>query len=283
MKKFLSDDIEKEIAKMLYCYNKDEKLIDYDFIYKCIMIIIEYKGIESFVKNLEFSNINAPASYSFKKKKITINDEFMNSLFKKYKNDLLFVNASILNYIIHEIVHAEQHKNVIYKDDLDAKLMRASFDFNSSHLSVEDKRHMYIDDYLHVAYAKHYRSLYDEYYYTFPSERLAYFHSIMEKNEILRYIKNQETEKIIQYDMKYLFLKLNDDFRLSKSKNKLISPLGKFIEIHDLISYFKPIKEDCFSKEVYKSLSLLERFIYGYPISIKENLKIMNSFTKKLR
>lgn len=279
MEKFLSSDVEEAIAKIFYDYTKGGKLIDYDFAYKCIMLIREYQSLENYVEKLEFSSITSHASYSFQNKKITINDEFIKKLIKKH-NSIILVNSYILNYVLHETVHAWQHKNSLFKDDLDAKLMKASFDFNLSHLSENDKRKKYVDDYLYMVYAIQYRKMYYEHYSKLPSERNARFHSILEKNEILKYIINPKKEEIISNDMKWLFLKLNEDFEIVKGKDYLISPLSKFIDAHDKISYFEPIKDECFSKQAYEKLSLLERFVYGYPISTYESVKVMDAFTK---
>lgn len=280
MEKFLSSDVEEAIAKLLYKYDKDEKIIDYDFIHKCIMLIAEYKNTENYIEKLEFSSIMSPANYSFKKKKIIINDEFIKELSKEYDN-IFLVNSCVLYYVLHETVHAWQHKNVLFKDDLDAKLMKASFDFGSSHLSDFERNKLYVDDYLYMVYATRYRKMYLEHHSKLPSERSARLHSILEKNEILKYISNSKKEEIALNDLKWLFLKLNEDFEVVKGKKYLISPLSKFIDVHDKISYFKPIKDECFNKEVYEKLSLLERFVYGYPISTYESIKVMNAFTKK--
>lgn len=282
MEKYLSEDIEKAIAKMFYSYLKEEKIADYDFVRICIILISKYKKLEGYIERLDFSDIKSPASYNFKTKKITVNYEFINMLYNKYK-DIFLVNAAILNYVIHETVHAYQHKNVLYKDDLDSKLMKASFDFNASHLSEDDKKEKYIDDYLYTVYFKGYRRLYDEYYYTFPSERQAYFYSIMEKNEILKNIPCEDSSRIIMQDLKYLFLKLNDDYDLIKKKSAFDSPIAKFIDLHDQISYFEPIKDKCFNNANRQNISLIKRFVYGYPINARENIKIMDAFTKKTR
>lgn len=74
---------------------------------------------------------------------------------------------------------------------------------------------------------------------------------------------------------------MNKDFEIVKGKKYLISPLSKFIDAHDKIPYLKPIKDECFNKEAYEKLSFLERFVYGYPISTYEDIRILDTFTKK--
>lgn len=280
MEKFLSSDVEEAIAKILYEYTKEGKLADYDFAYRCIILIREYQSLENYVEKLEFSSHIVPASYNFKEKKIIINDEFIKKTSRKYKKDLLMSNSEILNNIIHELVHAKQHKDVSYNNDIEAKLMRASFNFNLTHLSDFDSNKLFENEHLYESYVLYHRNMYYKHYNKFPSERSARLHSILEKNEVLKYINNPKKEEIALNDLKWLFLKLNKDFEIVKGENYLISPLSKFIDAHDKISYFKPIKDECFSKEVYEKLSLLERFVYGYPISTYENIKIMDAFTK---
>ena len=271
MEKFLSSDVEEAIAKMLYDYTKGGKLVDYDFVYRCIMLIREYQNLEDYVKKLEFSGHIALASYNFMKKEIIFNEDLIKKLSKKCKSDLLMNNASILNHIIHELVHAKQHKDVLFNNDLEAKLMKASFELNLTQISEFDRNKLY---------ALHHRKMYYKHYDKFPLERSARVYSILEKIEILKYINDPKKEKIILNDLKLLFLKLNKDFEIVKGENYLISPLSKFIDAHDKISYLKPIKNECFSKEVYEKLSLLERFVYGYPISTYESIKVMDAFTK---
>ena len=185
----------KKIIELLYRFY--DKQIDTDFIYEFIDIVTEYKDLEPYINNVDFSKTSNDdgyvASYCTNTGVITIYfDEVMKIIndgnnyqsFLSLKEKSLDGVLSVVQVILHEIEHARQKKLRGTDSSLEAQILRLS----SIEISFDDVfdliRSGYDDDILMKEIIEK-KELYKKFYKYCPSERLAQINSY---EEIISYL-----------------------------------------------------------------------------------------------
>lgn len=190
--------MESGILKLVYDYSVNGKLVDIKFVDKIIEIVVSAKSLNDYVHSVQFTNKLdkndyeiACASYNFLNMNILIDYESIQIVMKNMSyydqlfhtlEQIMFRNLKITQYILHELEHAFQNKQIDNKfdDSIEAKLANASFVLekamkNQRFLTALDNGEISEGDF--IGYILKNRELYKEYYQFNPIERLAQVNS----------------------------------------------------------------------------------------------------------
>ena len=205
-----------KILKLIYDYSINCKLVDCNFIDKLIEIVTNERGLETYVKNVEFTSkldkeesIVTLAAYDFLKKNIIVDydsvkiflehNSYYDSLFTLFEK-YMFRNISIVQTILHELEHAYQSKQLDQYQQhpsIEQQLIKASFVLEQALKNpkiIADLLKSNITESQLALYISNYRLLYKQSYQFNPTERLAQINSYkiigQTLKEIQKYIPN---------------------------------------------------------------------------------------------
>lgn len=207
--------MELEILKLVYDYSINGKLVDSKYIDKIIETVVVKQSLNDYVQNFRFTNDLEKdengivcATYSPINKEIVLdyesvqliieNRSYYDYLFSDFEQ-VMYRNLSITQFILHELEHAYQNKQLDEKQDnsIEKKLINACFMLeyamkNQKFISAIISGEIPIQDFM--LYVLQNRELYKQYYKFNPVERLAQtnsFQTIISSIEpIKEYIPN---------------------------------------------------------------------------------------------
>lgn len=207
--------MELDILKLVYDYSIQKKLVDLNFIDKLIDIVVSKKKLNNYVKKIATTNELEKygekitcASYNFLTKELSVYykaiqlciekanhyDQLFNSL-----EQIMFRNLQVTQYILHELEHAFQNKQLNDKHDnsIEAKIISASL--MAEQILKNPKifigilmGKIKVDDVINNI-LKH-KEKYLQYYHLNPTERLAQVNSFItivnSLNSIKQFVPN---------------------------------------------------------------------------------------------
>lgn len=246
------------ILKLIYDTSVNRKILNVNQIEKIITLLVESKKLQGYILSMDvqMSNKNNLACYSFDDKKIIIYSNIIEMMIENIEQNIvilsdfekhLYKNLSILQIILHEVEHAYQEKIVYSENSVEAFIIRLS-----SMAQIEN---------------------YDSIYEFSPKERLAEIKSF---NEIINLVRLSEK------NLFNLFSILNQEklqrnlqgYHYRGTKN-IEYPLMSYFTLTgklQLLSSFEWFKEDYIDtlNLSTKQYEQEERFKYGFPVTIDE-------------
>lgn len=203
--------MEADILKLIYDYSINDELVDVKYIYQLISLVISKRQLGNYVKKVRMINKFIKddesltcAQYDQYNSEIIIyyaNMQVAAETLSEYYhlfNDLektMFKNLVITQYILHELEHALQYKQIMTSknETLEIKLIRPSFTLgsaanNKSLIELFKKNNISLESYEN--YLKENEMLYKKYYEFDPIERLAQVNSYKTLSNSLKAIKD---------------------------------------------------------------------------------------------
>lgn len=239
----------ENILKIIYDKTINYKILDLKDIEKILELLVIEKCLNNYILNINVQQIrsNNLASYSTHTKKITVYIEMIEQMVRDIENNILNVNEfettlyknlSILQILLHETEHANQHKIAYSDNTLEALIIRLSYLVTNG---------------------------YDENLYEYcPEERLAEIKSFEEISILISYInKNLITLPDI-VEMERLKRLLRGYHYRDSSVNIPIVDYFTFGGKKKLLDAFD------LSNDILEKYTLNDRFKYGFPISTSE-------------
>lgn len=128
-----------KILRLVFDYSKNGNLVDENFIEKLIELVVSEKNLHQYVKDLEFRELQeveeriTVASYNFINFNIFVNPP---AIFYFWEHDnrydwllsdfelVLYKNLMVTQFVLHELEHANQLKQVMEKDNKDELEMK---------------------------------------------------------------------------------------------------------------------------------------------------------------
>jgi len=245
-------------------YMDSNKGIDEKFIIECVEVIKDIKGLEDYVKNIEFNNnTKDTANYHQILNDLTFNidkilkgleedkEHFNNKLYNFKNTDYeIFKYIRVLITILHELEHANQCKIIKTEDSLESKILTASFE-TSDKLSNELIKQIGNKDFIKknilIKKFNKCQKLYQKFYRFAPEERMAYIKShylslkIANSHEMDYLKKWLELETSLFAQEAYIEKSNPTSFYLSKinpkSNRKELEEMGKNLDLNYRILY----------------------------------------------
>lgn len=190
--------MELEVLKLIFDYSVKGKLVDSKFIDKIIEMVVSKRHLNDYIRNVRFTNKLEKSSdelyiatYNPLSKQILVDYEsiqidmerrsYYDQLFCSLEQ-IMFRNLTITQYILHEIEHAFQNKQLDNKSDtsIEVKLVKAGFILsqaikNPRVLNALLNGKISVQDFIN--YRQKNIELYKQYYNLDPIERLAQVNS----------------------------------------------------------------------------------------------------------
>lgn len=283
----MNEKMQLELARLLYDYSLDNKMINKTYIDKLMDIIINGKGLSDYVKKYEISekNSNMTAGYVYSSKKITI---YAKKIYENILNEMqyttllpederyLFMNSMMTQIILHELEHANQRKIIDAENNLEADILRlCEFDFHkyekiNKGLISKKTANSYIAEKI-VEYKHNCKALYD---YA-PHERLAQIKSYQELIDALRLFK--DNSRIIEFEEFYKLGNILNGYKDTSSPTiDYLNTQGRNEELKSFDWYSDD--EDESIKLSQDRYTLRDRMKYGLPIDEKEHQYVKEIF-----
>lgn len=301
----------ENILDLLYEYSKRGKNVDKEFIDKVIKVMIIEKDLNEYIKRIRFKNLSSckinhggkdtPMAYNTYTKEILLDNNSI-ILFQKMLEKLiqfrdfeqvLSINAMLIQALLHEIEHANQpKKSIIRNEEFENLLLGVSCHvdnefFKESKISqlLILKKGIYLNPQLYHNLGLQ-QQLNTQFNTSTPIERMANIHSAQEVNDMLVQIsKNECIENVTS-----LFDSLLAGFQLNgyNFNNGIItSPTERYLEevkklnITEMDTHFTEYFDTVMKKA--QSTSLENRLLLGLDISEEEYQKTKMKLSKKLR
>lgn len=145
-----------KMLRLLFDYSKYGKLIDVYFVQNLINFLICEHSLDKYINRISiFENeLNDYASYNFLTKDLTLYK--LDALFEKYREPVeklnlntfehnLFLNLSVILFILHELNHAIQNKEIIQgKTNNRSNLLNVNYQLIMGNLNVPDLKNYYV-------------------------------------------------------------------------------------------------------------------------------------------
>ena len=125
-----------ELLRMVYDYSKKGKILDSNAIESIVDIVVRNRDLNDYVKRINFKKANPLnkdnelmfMGYNFQNKQINVYCDSLNE-FILLNNSLLYngiykLNFSLLQFILHELEHSNQHKVMDYNNNTLSKLLK---------------------------------------------------------------------------------------------------------------------------------------------------------------
>ena len=255
----------ENILKIIYDKSVNDRILDLEDIEKILEILVIDNDLNDYILNLNFQPIgsNNLASYSSKKRNITVYIKTINEMIKNIEENILNVsnlektlykNLSILQIILHEVEHVKQEKKLYLGSNLETFILRIS----------------------RLIYSKDIEKLYE---YS-PNERFAEIKSFEQIIKLLYELKSniENLQNILSIEKLQRLLR-----GYHYSNYSVNSPLITYFKLGNnekLLSSFEwyNIKYEVTINKVVSLYSLNERLKYGFPITTneyKENMKFL--------
>ena len=267
-----------DLYRVFEYYLSRNKIINKTEVKNLIKLILFDRNLLDLVKNITTLEYE-PSYYSYSNKTININiskiikdtkyedKELFKDIFSKIQTYQKY-NLNILKCILHEIEHVRQYRLYDNKtNSLESKLIYMSFNIYYNYDLTDEEKEI-IENKIEQEYYK-----LDTFYYSEPTERMAFINSALEIVGIAKKICLDENIKelylldILEYE--------DSEYEISNN-GKVICPLKKYIKIENNILNKKG--EVCY-EEYFRSImnrksnmSLSKRMKYGLPITKAEYL-----------
>ena len=267
-----------DLYRVFEYYLSRNKIINKTEVKNLIKLILFDRNLLDLVKNITTLEYE-PSYYSYSNKTININiskiikdtkyedKELFKDIFSKIQTYQKY-NLNILKCILHEIEHVRQYRLYDNKtNSLESKLIYMSFNIYYNYDLTDEEKEI-IENKIEQEYYK-----LDTFYYSEPTERMAFINSALEIVGIAKKLCLDENIKelylldILEYE--------DSEYEISNN-GKVICPLKKYIKIENNILNKKG--EVCY-EEYFRSImnrksnmSLSKRMKYGLPITKAEYL-----------
>jgi hypothetical protein len=266
------------------------------FIESIIEIVTKYRNLGDYITDVTYSPIRkkingeaGAAEYNPLEKKINIDLEAVESIIKE--NELtgsfaldrgkkIALRIQIMQYVLHELEHANQRRIVISEDTLESHILRLSeFSLNN----YEKRAYFKMDDEKQgIKYIRKLKAIkeknYEENYKHCPKERLAEIKSHQEIVQVLSCM-SEYTSNLIDYEKINIFRSMYNGYE------DVFSPTIYYIEENGTPEVLNEF--DWYTKKNDKTLELCkkkysfdDRLKYGLPLDKKEN-KYCKKYLKK--
>ncbi|MGM9850332.1 MAG: hypothetical protein ACI31V_05505 [Bacilli bacterium] len=283
----MNEKMQLELARLLYDYSLNNKMINKTYIDKLMDIIINGKGLNDYVEKYEISekNSNMTASYIYSSKKITI---YCKKLYEDFLNEMqytillpederyLFMNSMMTQIILHELEHANQRRIIHNENNLEANILKlCEFDFHKYEkikkgLTSKTTANLYMIEKM-MEYMDNCEALYD---YA-PNERLAQIKSYQELIDALRLFK--DNSRIIEFEEFYKLGNILNGYKDTSSPTiDYLNTQGRNEELKSFDWYSDD--EDESIKLSQDRYTLRDRMKYGLPIDEKEHQYVKEIF-----
>lgn len=262
-----------ELLRIVYDYSKKGKILDPNAIESIVDIVVRNRDLNDYVKRINFKKANPLnkdnelmfMGYNFQNKQINVYCDSLNK-FILLNNSLLYngiykLNFSLLQFILHELEHSNQHKVMDYNNNTLSKLLKITSGGLFNNLDINVVKDKLLSEGFTmkqiITYYEHQKKQYDEYYDLCLAERLADINS----NKDLIKILESEKSKLFDVYIYFYYNWLSNYLRGYKYEmGVLTSPT---------ISYVKKVSPSRLDKlkEVDVGSELENRLYYGYPVS----------------
>lgn len=285
----MNEKTQLQLARLLYDYSLDNKMINKTYIDKLMDVIINGKGLNDYVEKYEISekNSNMTAGYVYSSKKITI---YAKKIYEILLNEMqyttllpederyLFMNSMMTQIILHELEHANQRRIIDSENNLEANILKL----------CEFKELTEIDELVSKGIiksieAKYYKTIkmseyidtYHELYDYAPHERLAQIKSYQELIDALRLFK--DNSRIIEFEEFYKLGNILNGYKDTSSPTiDYLNTQGRNEELKSFDWYSDD--EDESIKLSQDKYTLRDRMKYGLPIDEKEHQYVKEIF-----
>lgn len=260
-----------EVSKLIYDYSKKGKIVDKSFIAKLVEILVSFKRLNQYIRDIEFQAYDKYAICDYGNETLTVYEQTLkDSIIAPYSfgktEKLYYLYYQTVATIYHEVKHAD-HKKIAEqeKNDIHSFLWQAcnaykqsDDEFFSRIVSLPSPIFEIMNVLLEFKINQHYRK-YHKYWLYCPEERVA---EICGNSLALTLIEQAPNKKELQNmvtDFSELIVKI-----LFFGYDKLLGPtdfyLSKFKQCEDCLKLF----------EISKSLSLEERLLLGLYVTPNE-------------
>ena len=272
----LNEKLILELKKYFIDAYKNKISLNEDFIYKLGEILVNNLDLSDYVKDIQIINLNGKDLGQYiRSRKIVTYDlasviHLLNSVTNlnlSYDSRILYYYVSILEFLAHEIEHANQYKKANFNDvNLENRILANSLMFKGAYSNVLFYNEvvkifgtMKADDYFKQKF-----NVYTDNHDLAPEEKLANYYAI---NLILEILKEYPDNKDLINFKKYILLKY-----LMMGYDKDLSPTDTYL--HKLnIDISKDLNKD--------DLKLFRRLSLGLKIK-EEEYKDLNLMSRRL-
>ena len=262
-----------ELLRIVYDYSKKGKILDPNAIESIVDIVVRNRDLNDYVKRINFKKTNPLnkdnelmfMGYNFQNKQINVYCDSLNK-FILLNNSLLYneiykLNFSLLQFILHELEHSNQHKVMDYNNNTLSKLLKITSGGLFNNLDINVVKDKLLSEGFTmkqiITYYEHQKKQYDEYYDLCLAERLADINS----NKDLIKILESEKSKLFDVYIYFYYNWLSNYLRGYKYEMVVLTS--------PTISYVKKVSPSRLDKlkEVDVGSELENRLYYGYPVS----------------
>lgn len=262
-----------ELLRIVYDYSKKGKILDLNAIESIVDIVVRNRDLNDYVKRINFKKANPLnkdnelmlMGYNFLNKQINVYCDSLNKFIllnsSLLYNEVYKLNFSLLQFILHELEHSNQHKIMDYNNNTLSKLLKITSGGLFNNLDINVVKDKLLSEGFTmkqiITYYEHQKKQYDEYYDLCLAERLADINS----NKDLIKILESEKSKLFDVYIYFYYNWLSNYLRGYKYEiGVLTSPT---------ISYVKKVSPSRLDKlkEIDVGSELENRLYYGYPIS----------------
>lgn len=281
--------LEDSLKKLVYDYSIKGKYADKKFVEQIIILFVNEKKLEDYVKNYKFEKNptkDCLSGYNFSDKTIFVNiKKEINHSLSRIKNEklnntnferILKVNIHVVNAVIHELTHAYQYKKCLTgNSDLEKRLLELALERNLYVIRLNGKVDTVSDNMCN------YLSMLDDvrndecYYTSLPSERMANLAALKMEKDLVKGLSNS-SNILNYYDLRYL-----KGQQLGYGE---VAPTTFVMTINNILKKEFNLKYESVNFEENEKLcrelskkyncSLDDKLYYGFPITEEEKLQI---------
>lgn len=275
-----------ELLKLVFDYTKQGKLVDKSFLYKMIGIVVKSKDLHKYVKDVYLSDeVQSEsdgiiiASYLPYYKIIKIYYYSLMEYLEKFESkycyfsefeNLLCKNLMIMQFMLHELEHANQQKKYDNGNNFEAILLKEVMKYTDIKNIYQQFLNGSSPEVL-LQNVSNMKELYAFNYKCAPHERLAEIISYREIVSMLNYIK-ENVSNLFEFENYNLLNQLIRGYEIGD--NSLISPTIKYFLDGNMLNSLKNLSllKDDGSIDIKFSFKfpLSERLLYGLPVSRNE-------------